>query len=263
MNENPLGKKIPFSNNYNKDLLFFIPRKKIELSKMSGYDLWNCYEFSYLDSYGKPINRRLKLIYSSSSPNIVESKSLKLYLASFSMSRFDSEPIEIIKSDLKNGLKSDVDITMYDCFDPIIYTNIKKDSFIDDIKVDIDEYDLNPLLLKVVSNGFDETDEIYSNLLKTNCPITGQPDWATLYISYKSKNRIDKISLIKYIISFRNHDDYHETCSEKIFSDLYSILKPEWLVVKTYFTRRGGIEINPHRFYGIELEYSDLHFWRQ
>jgi 7-cyano-7-deazaguanine reductase len=271
MNENPLGKKRPFPKTYNKDLLFFIPRKKndiSDISKVDGYDLWNCYEFSYLDSYGKPINKLLRIKYSASSPNIVESKSLKLYLASFSMTRFDTHPIDTIKNDLKNGLQSDVEIKLFDCFDFFSYTNIEKDKFIDDIVVDINEYSFDSNLLKIIKNDndkeeIDEIDEIYSNLLKTNCPITDQPDWATLYISYKSKNRIDKVSLIKYIVSFRNHNDYHENVCERIFYDLYKILQPTWLVVNAYFTRRGGIEINPHRFYGMESKYNDVHFWRQ
>jgi len=263
MNENPLGKNSLFPRTYNKDILFFIPRKKSDILNIDGYDLWNCYEFSYLDSYGKPVNKLLRLIYSALSPNIVESKSLKLYLSSFSMTVFDNIPIEIIRNDLQNGLQSDVKIVVFDCFDPFSYTNIEKDKFIDNIKVDIDQYSLDSNLLQVIESDREDIDEVYSNLLKTNCPITGQPDWATLYISYKSKNRIDKISLIKYIVSFRNHNDYHETCCERIFCDLYKILEPTWLIVNTYFTRRGGIEINPHRFYGIEPNYNDFHFWRQ
>jgi 7-cyano-7-deazaguanine reductase len=109
------------------------------------------------------------------------------------------------------------------------------------------------------------TEEVcHSHLLKTNCPITGQPDWATVQIEYKGRFSIDKTSLLRYLVSYREHGDYHEACCEQIFKALYEILKPEYLSVKCFFTRRGGIDINPCRFFGISPDKDfSTHLWRQ
>jgi 7-cyano-7-deazaguanine reductase len=272
MPDNLLGKKINYSAGYDPDVLFpisrSINREKSGLcsDNFSGYDIWNCYEFSYLDKLGKPVVYRLRLVYSSDSPNIVESKSLKLYLNGFSIIKFNDNNtvLSTIKKDLGKVLVTDkLHLEVFDCNEKIRYDRLLSDDIIDDIEVQIKDYDLNPELLQI-ENAKKKKRKCFSNLLKTNCPVTGQPDWASVYIEYESNLKIKKVSLLKYIVSFRNHQDYHENCCEKIFHDISGVCKPDYLVVKCFFTRRGGIEINPIRFYGIRPE-SDFehHLWRQ
>jgi 7-cyano-7-deazaguanine reductase len=143
------------------------------------------------------------------------------------------------------------------------YSKINKKEIIDIFDVEIKKYDLDPSLLETEQTGKNKIAH-FSNLLKTNCPVTGQPDWASVYIEYKSSLTLKKESLLKYIVSFRNHQDFHENCCEKIFCDIHEKCKPDYLIVKCFFTRRGGIEINPVRYCGTvpNLKFDD-HYWRQ
>jgi 7-cyano-7-deazaguanine reductase len=273
MSKNPLGKVTEYKSTYDKSLLFPISReqnrKRLGIEKVifQGYDAWNSYEVSFLNKNGKPEVRRCSIVYSSDSQNIVESKSLKLYLNSFCMTSFEDEKdvLKIIKNDLKQVLKTDfLEVKFFDFTKSLKYFKIDKKLVIDDLDVEISKYNLDSELLKVNKDKNDKVYELYSNLLKTNCPITGQPDWATVYVKYKSDFKLDESSFLKYLVSFRNHNDYHESCCETIFRDVFEIVKPEVLVVKCFFTRRGGIDINPCRFYGeIPDNKYYLHFWRQ
>lgn len=272
MKDNPLGKTIGFTSNYDPKLLFSIPRKvnrnKIGIQSIdfTGFDVWNAYEISWLGPMGKPEVRRAKLVYSADSENIVESKSLKLYLGSFSMSTFDSEYAvrETIEKDLSEILKpSYIGVHFYGYQDAINYTKIEERNVIDNLEVSIDTYCIDTSLLRANPSRM-KTETLVSNLLKTNCPITNQPDLGTVVITYKAENEIDRESLLKYIVSFREDSDYHEACCEQIFYDLYRLVSPEYLEVGCYFTRRGGIDINPCRIYGKKtLPVMDVHFWRQ
>jgi len=271
MKENPLGKKTDYINKYDPSLLFFISRneqrKKNSINEqLSGFDVWNAYELSWLDKNGKPEARVARIIYSCDSENIIESKSLKLYLNGFSMMRIkdDLEIIDIIKKDLSNNIKAGYfDIRLFKHTHVFKYSGIKNKYCIDSLKIDADLYNYDRSLLKVGNTKKKEIIRI-SNLLKTNCPITGQPDWATLFVKYKSKKIIDNESLLKYIISYRNENDYHENCCEKIYSDIFTITDPDFLAVKCFYTRRGGIEINPVRFSNnINNKDFDFHYWRQ
>lgn len=273
MIENPLGKKSEYKNKYDSSLLFSIKRdinrKLIGINKInfSGYDVWNCYEFSFLNHNGLPKNHILKIIYPSDSENIVESKSLKLYLYSFSMSIFKdiNEVISLIKKDLQKILNTENVIVNYYQYDyNFKYSKIDKNYLIDEIDIKIEKYNLDSSLIEIEELLKPKKVIRVSNLLKSNCPITGQPDWATLYIEYYSKRMIKDSSLLKYIISFREHRDYHENCCEKIMFDIINLIDPNYLIVKCFFTRRGGIDINPCRFYKIEPDYNyDFHYWRQ
>jgi len=273
MQENPLGKKSEYKNKYDPSLLFCIKReinrKIIGIDKISftGYDVWNCYEFSFLNKNGLPQNYILKTIYSSNSKNIVESKSLKLYLGSFNMTNFENieEVISIIKIDLKKVLEvEDIIILYYESNYKFKYSVLNQRYLIDNQNIKIEKYNLNSSLLEIENKNQSKKIIRISNLLKTNCPITNQPDWATLYIEYNSKKIIKDQSLLKYIISFREHKDYHESCCEKIMFDIINITNPEYLIVKCFFTRRGGIDINPCRFYNILPDNNyDFHYWRQ
>ncbi len=273
MRTNPLGRKIKTAIDYDRKLLFFIPRKNerrknnIDEKIFTGYDLWNAYEFGYLDKNGIPQNRILRIVYPADSANIVESKSLKLYLGSFAMTKFndDGEPAKIIMNDLKDGLKAEyLDLAMKNQNDKMRFTKIPGKLLLDGIGASCTEYELSPGLLKVKKTGVKKTVEHYSHALKTNCPVTGQPDLATVYIRYNSGTIVEPGSLLEYIVSYRTHSGYHESCCESIFRDIYELIKPGLLIVKCFYTRRGGIDINPARFYGVKPDNKfDLHYWRQ
>ncbi len=258
-----LGKNTNYENNYSKEILEFIPRKQIILeagkdlrSVSDGYDIWNCYELSWLDPNGKPKVAILQIIYSSKTMKIVESKSLKIYLNSFNFLKFKSVEIlkNMIKKDLSEGLETDIiDVYLYDLKNKFYIINKILNKFVplDKIKTPISQYTTDSSLL-VTLDCPTVNERLYSNLLRSNCPVTGQPDWGSIFISYTGRKKIDKVSLLKYIVSFRNHNDFHETTADKIFSDLYQILKPYRLEVMCNYTRRGGIDINPVRISGSD-----------
>ena len=259
-----LGKNTNYNNTYHIDLLHSIPRSlgrgnlinHDDLSR--GVDVWNCYEFSWLDANGKPCVALIQITVPACSAYIVESKSLKLYLNSFSCLKFESKNhlLEVLQQDLavKFGSES-VDVKLFSAYeehhDPVraIEANV-----IDFLNVKVKNYSYDPALLRLDSSSKETKEVLCSHLLKTNCLITNQPDWATVYISYQG-SKINHESLLKYIISFRNHNEFHEQCVERIFSDVLNYCGCNKLSVYARYTRRGGIDINPFRsnfedFYG-------------
>jgi 7-cyano-7-deazaguanine reductase len=269
----PLGEKVEYISEYDNSLLFPVKRSfarenmNIDSDLFQGVDIWNCYEVSWLNKSGKPEVRLLRLIYPSESESIVESKSLKLYLNSFNMTKYknEKEVVSIIKSDLDNLLNTDCEITVFDnAIDAFDNININNAFLIDNLDVDINAYKPDISLLEVEKAVCAEH-ELYSNLLKTNCPVTGQPDWGTVQVKYVSDNYLLEESLLKYIVSYRNAQDFHEACCEKIFSDIYKTIRPAKLYVKCFYTRRGGVDINPVRAAGYALEEVDFSgkLWRQ
>ena len=271
--KNPLGNKIKYISEYDSTLLFPVKRKfarenmNIDPALFQGVDIWNCYEVSWLDKNGKPITKIARIVYPSDSRCIVESKSLKLYLNSFNMTKFNKEKsvIKTIKKDLDELLKTEIYIEFFDNVKKhFTYLNVNKANIIDYLDVEIDEYFPNSNLCEVEKAETAEH-EIFSNLLKTNCPVTGQPDWGTVHIKYLSDRYIIEESLLKYIISYRNAQDFHEACCEKIFCDIYKLINPKKLFVKCYYTRRGGVDINPVRVTGYDIEEVDYpcKVWRQ
>ena len=273
MNDNPLGKSTQYKLSYDASLLFPILRAVardqigIDATRFGGHDIWNCHELGWLNDKGKPLVRRLRLVYSADSRSIVESKSLKLYLGSFLMSRFADESAvqATIERDLAAILGAgQLTVTLLDWPEPIRLSSIDRSCLIDDLDIACDRYDLDASLLVAEDSVAIAEQRLVSNLLKTNCPITDQPDWATVGIRYRGRKVLDKASLLKYLVSYREHGDYHEVCCENIFSDLLAVLDPESLVVKCFFTRRGGIDINPCRFYGVAPDSDcDERYWRQ
>ena len=226
-----LGRKVTYPRNYCPAVLRFIPRQISRsangISKdlpFTGFDYWTAWEFSYLDSHGKPSVRILKLAVPAESENVVESKSLKLYLNSFNYERFGSDRAigEAIEKDLSAGFKC-----------------------IDNIEVDSPSFKFSSGTLSADQNICTE-EYLYSDLLKSNCPVTSQPDWGSVFIHYKGK-KISRKGLLLYIISFRDINEFHESCAERIFSDIKRICSPESLTVQARYTRRGGIDINPLR----------------
>jgi len=253
-----LGQNISYKDKYDKNLLYPISRdlgrKEINITyplPFFGFDIWNCYEFSWLNIKGKPEVRILELIISLDSENIVESKSLKYYLNSFNNTMFQNENIvkQIIENDLNDLLKSPI-LVMIKKLDS--YNNMSLTSFaghnldLIDIDGNSDNSQLNPDILQLSHDKVYVEEKLYSNLLKSNCLVTGQPDFASIQISYRGR-KIAHDSLLKYLISFRNHNEFHEQCVERVFNDITNICKPDELTVYARYTRRGGIDINPIR----------------
>lgn len=270
--ENPLGKTSPYPERYDPGLLFPIERAAtrseagVDAALFSGYDVWNTHELGWLDQNGKPHVRRVRLVYPADSRCIVESKSLKLYFVSFGMTRFDSaETVRLtIERDLGAILEASwLTVTLLDFAQPFELAD-PKSGLIDELDVQCDRYQVDPGLLRVTSLPAEEEREYLSHLLKTNCPITGQPDWATIKITIRGKRAFETETLLRYLVSYREHGGFHELCCEEIFRDLWKVLSPRSLSVKCFFTRRGGIDINPARFGGMpaDREY-DLRYWRQ
>lgn len=252
-----LGKDVNYSGNYDPKLLFAIERepKRQEISlvpeqyNMHGVDIWNAYEISWLNSKGKPQVAVATISFPHYSKSIIESKSLKLYLGSFNETKFEGIDIvaSTIKSDLRQALECrDINVKLEQLpTADFIASNELEGKNIDELDVECTDYSsASPNVLLASEKVTEEV--LTSNLLKSNCLITNQPDWATLQISYKGK-QINRESLLKYIVSFRLHNEFHEQCVERIYKDLYDLLKPERLTVYARYTRRGGIDICPFR----------------
>ena len=250
-----LGKDSAYSDQYDASLLYPIPRTKARGADASailpfvGVDLWTAFEISWLNSHGLPQLAIGEFIFPCTSSAIVESKSFKLYLNSFIQTQFSSmeEVHKILTADLAAATGATVDVLLYDIAE---YNGFKPISEPDGICIDnqplaIDAYQPQPGFLSADSSLM-VTETVYSHLLKTNCPVTDQPDWASVYISYTGP-AIDRAGLLKYIVSFRQHQDFHEQCVEKIFTDIMQRCAPTELSVYARYMRRGGLDINPFR----------------
>ncbi|WP_375326586.1 NADPH-dependent 7-cyano-7-deazaguanine reductase QueF [Candidatus Tisiphia endosymbiont of Nemotelus uliginosus] len=249
-----LGKKTEYVTTYDPTLLFPIARasQRQELTcnqdnlPFFGVDIWNAYEISWLNLQGKPQVMIGEFYIPANSQYIIESKSLKLYLNSFNNSKFES--IDKIKhlllQDLSHLVQAKINITLLPLNIPYRF-EVLPGKNIDHLEIQCENYPAaDKSLIKYYNTHIVE--EIYSDLLRTNCPITNQPDWGSISIKYSGK-KIDHASLLKYIISFRNHNEFHEQCVERIFMDIYSITRPEYLAIYARYTRRGGIDISPYR----------------
>jgi 7-cyano-7-deazaguanine reductase len=270
LSSSPLGKNIPYLTLYSPDLLFRISRKKSrETLKISdslpfkGVDIWNAYELSWLDFKGKPHVAIAEISISCNSNYLFESKSIKLYLHSFNQTQFESQADvqNILQKDLSELCEAPVTVSIKRAEE---FQNSKIENFegicIDDLEIKTDRYKVDANLLKV--NPLLVEEHLNSNLLKSNCLVTNQPDWAHLHIYYKG-NQIDHSSLLKYIVSYRMHDEFHEQCIERIFMDISSQCCPEKLSVYGRYTRRGGLDINPFRSSWEEAPRSNPRLFRQ
>ena len=270
--DSPLGKMTEYPDVYAPEVLFAIPREK-DREKLnlgdelpfSGVDLWTAYELSWLNERGKPVVATAELSFPATSPNIVESKSLKLYFNSLTGMRYASSDAlqTLIARDLGEvaGANAEVRLTLSSEFRPITI-GLPDGACIDDQEIEIESYDVNAeLLTGSTEDGVIVDETLYSRLLKSNCPITNQPDWATLSVRYQGA-RISRTSLLKYIVSFRNHDGFHEQCVEQIFMDLQRHCEPQALSVYARYTRRGGLDINPFRS-NFESPPDNRRLWRQ
>jgi 7-cyano-7-deazaguanine reductase len=249
-----LGKETRYSDFYDPSLLCPIPRVKARQSKdkalpFVGIDLWTAYELSWLNLDGLPQMAIVEFMIPCDSESIVESKSFKLYLNSFIQTQFAS--MEAIHSQLVNDLSAAtgavVNVVLYEIaeYQGIQPVSEPKGLCIDRQSLVIDTYSPDPTLLATESNK-QVSETLYSHLLKTNCPVTDQPDWASIYIFYKG-SKIDRAGLLKYIVSYRQHQDFHEQCVEQIFVDIMSACSPTEISVYARYLRRGGLDINPFR----------------
>lgn len=262
--QSELGKKSAYDTNYNPEKLFPIPRelKREEIGisgslPFFGFDLWNHYEVSWLNEKGKPIAAIAEISYDCNTPFIIESKSMKLYFNSFNNSKFqDASDVEkIIKADLEARLGGEAHIkitTLQHLTDEKLVASFQG-ICIDDLDVECFTYLVDAEFLSTKNNLVEET--LYSNLLKSNCLVTNQPDWASIQIHYKGK-QIDQTGLLRYLVSFRNHNEFHEQCIERIFVDIMKYCQPEELTVYGRYTRRGGLDINPYRSTQADLPES-------
>ena len=253
-----LGKHTEYVFEYDKSLIFPISRaqnrEKLTMPESRvnndlpffGYDVWTGYEVSWLNLKGKPQVAIVEFIIPAHSSHIVESKSFKLYLNSFNQTRLaDRSELESrLLQDLSEGFGAPIEVRIYDVMNfPISQQSLGLG--IDDLDIEVSNYSPNSDLL--TCNGTENVEEtLHSHLLKSNCPVTGQPDWATVVIRYEG-SKIHHESLLQYIISYRNHDDFHEHCVEQIFCDLLSKGQFKQLSVTARYTRRGGLDINPTR----------------
>ena len=260
--DSQLGKSSAYVDQYDASLLFPIARagKRAELGLAGappflGADMWTAYELSWLNLRGKPQVALAHFTVPCESHNIVESKSLKLYLNSFNNSRFAS--LDAVKERLRADLSEAVwrgagrmatigiKIVPPELFDREPIYELDGLS-LDRLDVECTRFTPAPELLKVLPDEAPVTEALVSNLLKSNCLVTGQPDWGSVQISYTGA-AIDQEGLLQYLVSFRNHNEFHEQCVERIFMDIWTRCRPLKLAVYARYTRRGGLDINPFR----------------
>ena len=260
--QSPLGKPSSYIDHYDASLLFPIPRaaKRAEIGigdkpPFLGADLWTAYELSWLNLRGKPQVALAHFTVPCESPNIVESKSLKLYLNSFNNSVFaDAAQVQArLRADISEAAwrgasqpsTVGVKLVLPELFDREDIAELDGLS-LDRLDVECTRYLPTPELLTAVFDEPPVSEVLTSNLLKSNCLVTGQPDWASVRISY-SGPQIDQEGLLLYLVSFRNHNEFHEQCVERIFMDIWTRCKPIKLAVYARYTRRGGLDISPFR----------------
>ncbi|PLX82923.1 MAG: NADPH-dependent 7-cyano-7-deazaguanine reductase QueF [Desulfuromonas sp.] len=268
----PLGKTTTYASAYDPGLLCPVPRrlKRDELGlegelPFSGYDIWNAYELSWLTERGKPVVAIGEVLVPCESPNLIESKSFKLYLNSINQTRFPSqdEVCRVLTDDLSRAAGAPVRVSLQP---NALLSGCALESLpgecIDDLDIAIDDYRLNPELLEAAADPQEQVSEsLHSHLLKSNCLVTGQPDWGSVLVRYQG-GRIDREALLRYLVSFREHNEFHEQCVERVFTDLLRFCSPEKLTVYARYTRRGGLDINPFRS-NFEVDIPNLRLPRQ
>ncbi len=248
----PLGRHVEYPREYDASLLFPIARAlgRAEIGvddrdlPFVGYDRWHAYELSWLDPRGKPQVATATLSVPADSPRLVESKSLKLYLNSFNASRFEHP--QAVLDTLVRDLSAAAGAPVQARFGlPPIDPPSSAES-IDGLDLAIDDYGPPQAGHLSADPGQVVEETLSSALLKSNCPVTGQPDWARVIIAYRGP-RLDRAGLLRYLVSFRDHAEFHEQCVERIHADLMHSTEPQWLSVEARYTRRGGLDINPWR----------------
>jgi len=252
----PLGKPATYRSDYDPSLLFPIARaeKRAELGiagtmPFFGVDIWNAYEVSWLNARGKPQVAIATVTVPADSSNIIESKSFKLYLNSFNQTRLESAEalLELLRTDLSGGFGAPVQValTLPEAFGALRMGELSG-LLLDRLDIEVSDYQPDPGLLRAGHGEAMVEESLVSHLLKSNCLVTGQPDWASVQIRYVGP-QIDQEGLLRYLIGFRQHNEFHEQCVERIFMDILRQCRPQKLAVYARYTRRGGLDINPWR----------------
>ena len=248
-----LGKDTNYPTEYQPEILYPISRapareKYAHIEAIQqGTDWWHIFEISWLNAAGVPQVTIGRMTLPASSPNLIESKSLKLYFNSLNFAKFESKSafIATVEQDLSKAAEADVKLDLFH----VDELDISKPEGICLDELIPERLENHPdATLLALDNESDENVEVqlYSHLLRSNCPVTGQPDWGTVFIRYQGKKPCYK-SILAYIISYRQHNGFHEQCVEQIYADIWQNLKPEKLMVYATYTRRGGLDINPCR----------------
>lgn len=248
-----LGKETSYPTQYQPEILFPIARAPSRQSYLHipyiehGIDWWHVFELSWLNTNQVPQVAIGRLTIPATSSCLIESKSLKLYFNSLNFMQFDSpnQLIDTVQQDLSQAVQDSILLELIDVND--LHISLPIGQCIDHLTParHAKQPDASLLMLDINEKHPIE-EELYCNLLRSNCPVTGQPDWGTLFVRYKGK-KIDHASLLAYTISFREHNGFHEQCVEQIFADIWQVLQPEKLMVYAAYTRRGGLDINPCR----------------
>ncbi|MDO1529190.1 NADPH-dependent 7-cyano-7-deazaguanine reductase QueF [Fulvimonas sp. R45] len=252
----PLGKATPYADRYDPRLLFPIPRaaKRAEIGvgtplPFHGVDVWNAYELSWLDMHGKPQVAVAEFRVPATSPNLIESKSFKLYLNGFAQEPLASAAAlrALLQQDLTTAAGDVVEVSLRPArTGEHAFADLAGES-IDALPVAVDDYGPPKAgYLRAAAGAAMVEETLVSDLLRSNCPVTGQPDWGSVQIAYRGAP-IDREGLLRYLVSFRTHSEFHEQCVERIYMDVMARCAPERLSVYARYTRRGGLDINPLR----------------
>ena len=254
----PLGRRVDAPQQRDPGVLFPIARaqSRAELGlgtnalPFTGTDIWNAYELSWLDARGRPRVAIAELRVACESPNLIESKSLKLYLNGYAQMRFEGAQAlrALIARDLSEAAGARVEVALVEASEFGSQKMMElSGASLDELEIDIGDYgppQADHLLVTTHARQIEEA--LVTQLFRSNCPVTGQPDWASLQIRYTGAP-IDHAGLLRYLISYRNHCGFHEACVERIFMDITARCAPRALSVYARFTRRGGLDINPWR----------------
>jgi len=267
MSRIPLGQITEYREKYAPEILFPIARSEAREAlglgsalPFSGADLWNAWELSWLDDSGKPVVATATITVPADSRNIVESKSMKLYLGSLAMTRYASaaEVVAVLQNDLGSVTGGDVDVRL--CTDGSRQAvGMLPGRCVDDLAFANSRDDVDPALLAATDDFVAES--LHTHLLRSLCPVTGQPDFGSVMLRYEGP-RITPGSFLEYVVSYRAHHDFHEACVERMFLDIKRECRAEKLTVYARYTRRGGIDINPFRS-DFEADIPNTRLWRQ
>jgi 7-cyano-7-deazaguanine reductase len=254
LSDSPLGRAAQYPDRYDPDLLFAIERAPQRdllgfgaAVPFGGVDLWTAYEVSWLDAAGKPQVAIASFTVPAASPRLVESKSVKLYLAGMNLTRFPSEGdfAATLARDFSRATGAAIDVALVaPDGDGALPLADLSGICIDTLPVAVERFE--PLPEALTASGPQRSESLYTRLFRSVCPVTGQPDYACVQVAYRGAG-IDHAGLLRYLVSFRRHPGLHEHCVERIFADVWRRCQPEALAVYARFTRRGGIDINPYR----------------
>ncbi|MEM9209619.1 MAG: NADPH-dependent 7-cyano-7-deazaguanine reductase QueF [Pseudomonadota bacterium] len=269
MNDIPLGKQSTYPDSYSTDLLVPIRRASSREPlgiggplPFRGVDIWNAWELTWLQPGGKPVTAVAELRIPADSESIVESKSLKLYLNGFAMTEYRSadELAAVIEADVGQTVGAPVGLRLTVGEPDGAVIDSLPGECLDDLDVQCHDGTVDPTVLRASD---DETVEetLYSHLLRSLCPVTNQPDFGSVLVAYVGP-RIDRAALLRYLVSFRQHNDFHEACVERMFVEILARCRCQQLTVSARYNRRGGIDINPWRS-NTDNAPHNLRLWRQ